>query len=142
DRLDMPAVPREAAIETIYGIWLRSSDAMRALAAAHQATYVHVVQPNQYYSAHHFSDDESRIALSLPAAHAYPQGIRAGYQLLSSRSAELSSRGIVSAIGLVDRIDGPVYVDNCCHFTATGETLLARFVADKILSGRRCDSCT
>lgn len=132
--LDMPAgVSGAEGFETIFGLWLRSSKAMRTLAQASGITYVHIVQPNQYYSAKHFGEEEKRIALSLPADHPYSFGTRNGYRILTERSAELDAAGIVSAIGLFDREDEPTFIDNCCHYNARGDAIFNRFVADQVL---------
>src|SRR5262249_53253848 len=49
--LDMPYTTRDARVfDTLFDLWLRSSQQMKFLSAANGARYLHVVQPNQYYS--------------------------------------------------------------------------------------------
>jgi hypothetical protein len=53
--------------------------------------------------------------------------------MIAERADLLQARGIVSAINLFDDEPGAMYVDNCCHYTRSGETMLTRFVVAKIL---------
>ena len=39
---------------------------------------------------------------------------------------------LVSAIHLYDGESADIYVDNCCHVNARGETMLAEFVATRL----------
>jgi hypothetical protein len=57
---------------------------------------------------------------------------------LHERQAVLDANGIVSAVSLFDEEPDEVFLDNCCHFTARGENLLARFVAAEVK--RRLDA--
>ena len=113
----------------LFDLWLRSSQQMRVLTEAQQGRYLHVVQPNQYYSRHPFTAREREIALAQKETMGYRQGVELGYALLTARSAILQQNGIVSAIALFDTIADEVYSDSCCHYTARGETLVAEFVA-------------
>jgi hypothetical protein len=126
--LDMPAPKPEDPIQDLFDLWLRSSRAMRALAAAGATRYLHVVQPNQYFSRHRFSEHERRIAVST----SLPTGLDRGYALIEQRMPELAKLDIVSAIDLFDAVDGEVYADDCCHFNGRGETLFAEYVAKEI----------
>ena len=42
--------------------------------------------------------------------------------------------GFVDATHIFDREPKPVYVDNCCHYTATGYRLLADAIANAVIS--------
>ena len=128
--LDLPVRISDAQIfPALFDLWLRSSQQMRVLTEAQQIRYLHVIQPNQYYSKHPFTPHEREIALAKDETIGYRQGVELGYALLTSRSAVLKENGIVSAIGLFDTVSDEVYSDSCCHYTATGETLFARFIA-------------
>jgi hypothetical protein len=132
--LDLPPLAADVdPFEHIFALWLRSSQQMRALAAANKIEYLHVVQPNQYYSRHAFSAGERKVALSLPPDHDYVTGIAKGYPLFAQRQAALAENGIVSAVGLFDDVHEEVYGDGCCHFTARGEVLFAEAVAREIV---------
>ena len=131
--LDMPYTPRDSRVfDMLFDLWLRSSQQMKFLSAANGARYLHVVQPNQYYSKHVFSEHEKQIAFVAPETPEYNHGIASGYALLQERQAVLDANGIVSAVGLFDGETDEVYMDNCCHYTAKGENLLGRLVATEV----------
>src|SRR4029453_315770 len=93
--------------------------------------YVHALQPNQYSTSRTFTPEEAKIALN--ASSPYKQGVEQGYPALL---AEAASRGLTAQTGFVDathifdRESRPVYVDNCCHYTATGYRLIADAIAN------------
>ncbi len=128
--LDLPVRISDAQVfPALFDLWLRSSQQMRVLTEGQQIRYLHVVQPNQYYSKHPFTPREREIALAKEETMGYRQGVELGYALLTARSAVLQENRIVSAIGLFDKVSDEVYSDNCCHYTATGETLFTQFIA-------------
>jgi len=128
--LDMPYQAHGLQVfDMLFDLWLRSSQQMKRLAEANGAGYLHVVQPNQYFSQHVFSAHEREVALSAPEKHEYRVGVEVGYRLLAERQATLTANGIVSAVDLFDNEREEIYSDGCCHYTAKGETLLAQFVA-------------
>jgi hypothetical protein len=91
---------------------------------------VHVLQPNQYYTSRRFSDDERKVALN-PGSPFKP-GVERGYPLLEKT---LEPAG-VNAVHIFDEEPSAVYVDDCCHFTLTGNRILADAVAKAVLSSR------
>lgn len=131
--INLPYANQASPWEDIFQIWLRSSDAMAALSKAAGAKFLHIIQPNQYFSKKRFSPDEARVALSQPEGDPMRLGAERGYPMIAERADLLQARGIVSAIDLFDGEPGAMYVDNCCHYTRSGETTLARFVVSKIL---------
>jgi hypothetical protein len=131
EELGLDLSPRTAGqdvFESIFDVWLRCSQQMKMLAAANGAVYLHVVQPNAFYTRHAITRRESAATLS----HFYNVGIKSGYALLAERAATLRSNGIVSAVELFDDEPEPVYEDNCCHYTPTGETLLVQFITAQL----------
>jgi hypothetical protein len=130
--VDMPLDPKADPWEELFQIWSNSSDAMAALSPTVGARYLHIIQPNQYFSSKPFAADERKIALSWQPSEPMRVGAENGYLLLDQRSELLAARGIVSAIHLFDGETRPMYVDGCCHYTRDGETILARFVAGQI----------
>ena len=131
--LDMPYTTQDSRVfDMLFDLWLRPSQQMKFLSAANGARYLHVVQPNQYYSKHVFSEHEKEIALATPETHDYHHGAAVGYALLQERQAILDANGIVSAVSLFDEEPDEVFLDNCCHYTVKGENLLARFVSAEV----------
>lgn len=114
-------------------LWLRSSDVMRDALAPQGAAYVHVLQPNQYFSRRPFTEEERRVALN-PASPFKP-GAELGYPRLLAALTE-SATPVFDATRLFDDERAPVYVDDCCHYTRRGNELLADFVVRSVLSVR------
>jgi hypothetical protein len=58
----------------------------------------------------------------------YRAGVGEGYRMFEAQPHP----GIVSALPLYDAEAGDIYVDNCCHVNARGETMLSEFVAARV----------
>jgi len=118
-------------------LWLRSSDVMRDALVRQGAAYVHVLQPNQYFSRRRFTEEERKVAIN-PASPFKP-GAELGYpKLLAALSGSASGGGatVFDATRLFDDERAPVYVDDCCHYTLRGNELLADFIVRSALSVR------
>ncbi len=75
---------RADKVRELFDLWMRSARQMRLLADANHIGYLHIVQPNQYFTKKTFTDKESRTALSLPPDHPYRVGLVEGYRMLKS----------------------------------------------------------
>jgi hypothetical protein len=118
-------------------LWLRSSDVMRDALAKQGTAYVHVLQPNQYFSQRRFTEEERKVAIN-PASPFKP-GAELGYpKLLAALGGSVTGRGspVFDATRLFDDERAPVYVDDCCHYSLRGNELLADFVVRSVLSVR------
>jgi len=118
-------------------LWLRSSDVMRDALTRQGAAYVHVLQPNQYFSQRRFTEEERKVAIN-PASPFKP-GAELGYpKLLAALGGSASGGGtaVFDATRLFDDEPAPVYVDDCCHYNLRGNELLADFVVRSVLSVR------
>jgi len=117
--------------EDIAREWIASSTLMQQMLAARGVRYVHVLQPNQYYTTRPFSDAEAKVAFN--AGSPFKEGAAAGYPFLEK--ALESSRGAVNVFNAVHIFDderAPVYIDDCCHYTLAGYHRLADFIATSI----------
>jgi len=125
-----------AGDEKILSEWIRGSQLMDVLARWAGARYLHVLQPNQYASRRHFSDQERRIAFN--EASPYREQVAALYPLLRERAAILRERGIEfhDATDVFLGVPEIVYADDCCHFNQRGNDLLVDFIADAVRSAR------
>jgi hypothetical protein len=113
--------------------WATASLMMNDLLTSRGVPYVHVLQPNQYFTTRRFSADQSRVALSEDSP--YREAAARGYPALIAASAALAAKErFVNATGVFDREPAPVYMDNCCHYTRTGNFILADFIAKAILA--------
>lgn len=116
-------------------LWMRSSILMGALVRDQGGMYIHILQPNQYFSNHSFSPREEEIALSGPSP--YSQFVPDGYRHMLDRKLLMESYGVsfFSAIDIFDKSPDIVYADNCCHYNDVGNEILADFIAQKIIDG-------
>jgi hypothetical protein len=126
---EVAARTKSDPFEQLYSVWLESNHQMRVIAAANNVPLLHIVQPNQFFGERKFSTEEAAIALSIPADASFLLGVKGGYPLLAKRAAKIEKSGTVLALPLFDHEERAMYIDNCCHFTAAGETVFARFVA-------------
>jgi hypothetical protein len=124
------------ADDRIVNEWLRGSLAMADLARSMGATYVHVLQPNQYAGEHAFSESERRVALN--PASPYREPVLALYPRLRSRASDLTRAGVdfYDAVPLFEPVASPVYADDCCHLNQRGNELLADHLAKIVVSAR------
>ena len=116
-----PATIRDSARNELFS---------RQLLAAHNVPYVHVLQPNQYYSTRIFTDAEKNVAFN--EGSPFKAGVQAGYPVLES----MLEPGALNAVHLFDAERAPVYLDDCCHYTVAGNRLLADFIARAVLASR------
>jgi hypothetical protein len=114
--------------------WVRASVLMQEMLAARGVPYVHVLQPNQYFTTRPFSTEEAAVALA--ADSPFKPGAEQGYPYLERAiaSGELARAGIVALDGvhLFDGERAPVYIDNCCHYTRRGYEILADAIATAV----------
>ena len=107
--------------------WAASSLLMQQMLAARGARYVHVLQPNQYFTTRPFAPGEAAVAIA--ADSPFKPGVEQGYPVLEQvvSSGELARAGVtvVDGVHLFDRERAPVYIDNCCHYTRRGYEILA-----------------
>ncbi|MBI4264216.1 MAG: hypothetical protein HY657_07560 [Acidobacteria bacterium] len=131
-----PAVkPREGAtvFEDIARSWAEASLLMQDMLASRRATYVHVLQPNQYYGSRRFGAEEARVALS--DGSPFKESVERGYPALVDASAPLKERvAFIDATGIFDAEPSPVYMDDCCHYTLRGNQRLADAIAARVLA--------
>jgi hypothetical protein len=111
--------------------WMRASLLMQQMLASRGARYVHVLQPNQYFTTRPFAAGEADVA-RLDASPFKP-GAERGYPALerAAGGGELTKAGVrfVDGVHLFDAERAPVYIDNCCHYTRRGYELLADAIA-------------
>ena len=113
--------------------WSGASTLMQTMLAARAVPYVHVLQPNQYFTTRTFSAAEARVARS--DASPFKPGAEKGYPVLVAESAGLKSRvNFLDATGVFDREPSLVYIDDCCHYTLRGNQLLAQAISRHILA--------
>jgi hypothetical protein len=120
-----------ALYEDIAANWRNASVLMQQLLAARSIAYVHVLQPNQYYSTRAFAPAEKATAFN--DGSPFKEGAATGYPFLE-RALE---PGALNAVHIFDTVREPVYVDDCCHYTLAGNQVLADVIARAVLAGAR-----
>jgi hypothetical protein len=117
-----------AVYEDIAANWRNASLLMQQLLAARGVVYLHVLQPNQYYSTRAFTTAEKAIAFN--DGSPFKEGAANGYPFLE----KALEAGALNAVHLFDTAREPVYVDNCCHYTSAGNRVLADFIARAVVA--------
>ncbi len=117
--------------------WRECSILMNELLCKRGGLFVHVLQPNQYFSRKPFSTHEKRVAIS--EASPYKHAAAEGYPYLIGEIDNLEARGvnIFNAVSLFDTIDGIIYSDSCCHYNQRGNEILADFIASCFKESRK-----
>jgi hypothetical protein len=129
-----PVKPRDAMTlyEDIAANWMWASLLMHDLLSARRVPYVHVLQPNQYFTRRSFGQEEARAALNPatpfrpPVENGYPALVRAGSTLVTRER-------FIDATTVFDGEPGAVYEDDCCHYTQLGNERLAERIAAAFL---------
>ena len=139
--LPMPLPPRitendAASRELVVSSWFNGSLAMAGMAHSFGVPYLHVLQPNQYFTRAHFTEEQRVKYLNL----SYPPVkdlVPAHYRRYLERAREFPPHGVdfFDATGIFDDQDGSVFWDHCCHFSEAGNRILVPALAKRILAG-------
>jgi len=117
----------DAAYQFIAQAWARASAQMRAMAAQTGASYIHFLQPNQYFPESKVLSDEERRKAYLPD-HRYGKHVPGGYAALLQQASYLKDQGVTFhdlSMIFVDNSE-TLYEDTCCHFNGNGLALLGK----------------
>ena len=126
----------DTVYEDIAANWRAASVLMQQLLAARRVSYLHVLQPNQYYSTRTFSAPERAVAFN--EGSPFREGAAQGYPFLE----KALEAGALNAVHLFDTAPEAVYVDDCCHYTVAGNRVLADFIANAVLTTGGARSAT
>ena len=111
--------------------WAEASRLMHDMLAARRIPYVHVLQPNQYFTARVFSPAEAAIARS--DATPFRTAVERGYPALQEAAVALATHvQFIDATAAFDAERGAVYQDDCCHYNERGNELLADYIASRL----------
>jgi hypothetical protein len=133
--LTPPVKPRgstEVVYEDVASGWAAASSLMHDMLAARQVPYLHVLQPNQYFTTRSFSTEEARIALN--PNQPFKRVVELGYPVLTRTGMLLAAKErFLDATTAFDREPGAMYEDDCCHYSDRGNEVLAALIARRIL---------
>jgi hypothetical protein len=115
--------------------WMRASLLMQQMLASRGARYVHVLQPNQYFTTRPFAAGEAEVALldSSPFKPGAQQGYPALERIVASGAFAKGGVTFVDGTRVFDAERAPVYIDNCCHYTRRGYELLADAIVRAVM---------
>ncbi|MGH9238953.1 MAG: hypothetical protein ACRD3G_13015 [Vicinamibacterales bacterium] len=117
--------------EDIAAGWASASLLMRDMLASRGVRYLHVLQPNQYFTRRVFGEEEARIALN--DEQPFKQPAAQGYPVLARAAAAFAGKEeFVDGTTAFDSETAAVYEDDCCHYTDRGYEILAELIASKV----------
>jgi hypothetical protein len=117
-----------AVYQDVASGWTTASLLMRDLLAARGVPYLHVLQPNQYFTRRTFSIAEARVALN--SSTPFKKAVEEGYPALEQATAALRGKEqFVDGTKAFDGEPAAVYEDDCCHYTNRGYEILADLMA-------------
>ncbi len=123
----------EALQEFKVKLWMQGSLQLYYLSQANHFAYFHFLQPNQYVAdSKMLNEEEHKIAYVPNGVHG--SAVIATYPQLLSHIAELREHGVnsQSLTGIYKDVTETIYVDNCCHVNAKGNTMLADAIGNAI----------
>jgi hypothetical protein len=125
---------RPGLFADIADLWSGASLLMDQMVEARGGVYVHVLQPNQYFTKRRFAPGEAATAVN--SASPYKPSVATGYPALIAAAPRLTDAGVafVDATSAFDTVADPVYMDDCCHYTLAGNRALADVIASSILA--------
>jgi len=135
--VQLMSAPKGYVLQDVVNLWANGSISMAAMAKAHGAAYVHVLQPNQYYSNRRFTAQETGEFDVLGQGDApLRQIVPQAYDAFRSQADKLRTAGVrfVDATGIFEAENHPIYFDWCCHFNHLGNELLDRLLVPQILA--------
>ena len=108
----------------ISDIWFRASYSMQALAEAHKAHYMHILQPNHQFLNKALTREERRLLEEDGNPHAqiiiqeiYPELLEIGKRLPEKVFCPMTD--------VFDSVESTILADGRCHFNKTGHGLIA-----------------
>jgi len=113
--------------------WQRSSLQMHRLSTANDIRYYHFLQPNQYVKG---SKQHSMEEAKMDGK--YKKHVEVGYPILREAGETLVRSGVHFKDMTMVFSDYPenIYIDDCCHFSPKGNTLLGdaigRFISEDL----------
>ena len=121
--------------QTIVEAWRTASELLYATAKSRNLTYIHVLQPNQYVTnskplspreleiAFHPNNPWSKIAVE-------------HYDKLITTGAAMRASGLpfFDMTSIFNNTSESIYVDDCCHFHALGNKIMAEHILPVIVA--------
>lgn len=134
---DGPAVELRNVATYYAGVWRSSSLQLDALAKRLGFTYLHFLQPNQYFKGSKpLTARERKHAVTLPGAEVE---VTEWYRMLRKVGAQLRKQGVtfLDLSMLFKDVKETLYIDNCCHVNRLGYVKVADAIVEQVATAER-----
>lgn len=114
-------------------LWANSSHLMHAAAQAKGAQYFHFLQPNQYVEGSKPSMNKYERSIAF-VAQGYGSVYKIAYPFIQQKAIWFRDKEIpyYDLTDLYKEIEGPIYIDNCCHVNSQGSAMIVDKIVDTI----------
>lgn len=115
--------------------WKACSLLMNAVCVSHGISYIHMLQPNQYFESGKVLTLEERTS-AYRADHPYRPGVVKGYPKLLEQSGNLLERGIDfhDLTMIYNETNQTIYKDDCCHPNKLGYEIVSDYIIEAVVS--------
>jgi hypothetical protein len=114
-------------------VWASSSEQLAKL-SKHNFTYLHVLQPSQYYGGKVLTEEELKNAYAPEQIRSKAVGEHFPAMREHFTSFDLDSAQKLDASLLFAKDERTIFIDRCCHFNRTGHDALIDLIVDKLRS--------
>ncbi len=122
-------------VEYTAEIWARSNHLAHGVAEVQGAKFFHFIQPNQYIEGAKPLMNPQERSIAMGAANSgYGAWYKLGYPFLKQQQRWLEEQGVHTSdlTFLYKDIEGPIYIDNCCHVNSQGSYMIVEAIVDTI----------
>ena len=119
----------------IINTWKNSSIQMSLLSKANNSLYLQFLQPNQYLeNSKPLNNEEKKYAWAKNQPYRKP--VELFYPQLISEGQNLKKMNVLffDLTGIFKNIKDTIYSDNCCHYNAEGNKIMADYVVRAIIN--------
>ncbi|MBF0102772.1 MAG: hypothetical protein HQK77_17865 [Desulfobacterales bacterium] len=129
-----PPLPQGDIYSVAADMWAHSSRMLYAICQANHIRYVHILQPNQYVQGTKpLTFNEQTHAIN--PENTWGISAKEGYSHLIERGHQLQAEGIpfYDFTMVFKDIQSDIYVDDCCHINALGNSIIAKKLSDILI---------